>query len=347
MIGLKSEMIYSIIVPLYNEELVINESYKRLKSVMDSTWEDYEIIFVNDGSKDATRTIAEGICKSDERIKLINFSRNFGHQAAITAGMDTAKGKAIIVIDADLQDPPQVMLKMIEKWKEGYEVVYGKRAKREGESFFKKFTAKSFYRILKGMTTIDIPVDTGDFRLIDRKVCDALTSLPEKNRYVRGLVSWVGYKQTYVEFVRQERYAGETKYPLKKMMKLAFDGIASFSYKPILFAGYIGGAASFIGLISIVVSIVKNIVGGSNIVSLGFILSVNLLMFGLMLCSIGIMGQYIGRIFDESKGRPLYIVDNIVNYKELKKEYESKADTVNNISHEKYRHIRKLYKEAN
>jgi len=185
---------YSLVVPVYNEELVISESYKRLKQVMEQTEEEYEIIFVNDGSKDRTREKLESICGEDENIRLINFSRNFGHQAAITAGMELSLGQAIIVIDADLQDPPEVILGMIRKWKDGYEVVYGKRAKREGETFFKKFTAKAFYRILGSMTNIEIPVDTGDFRLIDRKVCDALTSLPEKNRYVRGLVSWVGYK---------------------------------------------------------------------------------------------------------------------------------------------------------
>ncbi len=175
-----NKIVYSIIVPLYNEELVIDESYRRLKEVMDSTKENYEIIFINDGSRDSTKEKADNICKKDEKIKLVNFSRNFGHQAAITAGMDVSRGRAIVVIDADLQDPPEVILKMIEKWKDGYEVIYGKRAKREGEGFFKKFTAGMFYRLLKNITNIDIPVDTGDFRLIDRKVCDTLTSLPEK-----------------------------------------------------------------------------------------------------------------------------------------------------------------------
>ncbi|WP_084284247.1 glycosyltransferase [Clostridium lundense] len=234
---MREAIVYSVVVPLFNEEFVIDESYKRLKQVMDSTKENYEIVFINDGSKNRTIYKVESICKNDEKIKLINFSRNFGHQAAITAGMDLALGEAVIVIDADLQDPPEVMLKMIKKWKEGYEVVYGKRIKRQGETFFKKFTAKMLYKILKSLTTTDIPVDTGDFRLIDRKVCDAMISFPEKNRYVRGLVSWVGYKQTCVEFVRQERFAGDTKYPLKKMMKLALDGITSFSYKPLVVSG--------------------------------------------------------------------------------------------------------------
>ncbi len=314
---MSNSIIYSVIVPLYNEELVIDESYRRLKKIMDSTKENYEIVFVNDGSRDTTREKALEICKIDEKIKLINFSRNFGHQAAITAGMDLAGGNAVVVIDADLQDPPEVILKMIEKWKEGYEVVYGKRIKREGETFFKKFTAKMFYRLLKSITTINIPVDAGDFRLIDRKVCDAMISLPEKNRYVRGLVSWVGYKQTYVEFERQERFAGETKYPLKKMIKLAFDGITSFSYKPLVIAGYLGGLSFLIGVISIIVTMVKNM---PNInISLGMIMSINLIMFGITLGCIGMIGEYIGRICDESKGRPMYIIDTTINYTQLKK----------------------------
>lgn len=310
---MKNVPIYSIVVPLFNEELVINESYQRLKKVMDCAEEDYEIVFVNDGSKDKTRDMVENICKNDEKIRLINFSRNFGHQSAITAGMKEALGSAIVVIDADLQDPPEVILEMIKKWKQGFQVVYGKRVKREGETFFKKFTSKAYYRLLKSMTSVDMPVDAGDFRLIDRKVCDALNSLPEKNRYVRGLVSWVGYKQTYVEFIRQERFAGETKYPLKKMMKLAFDGITAFSYKPLTMIGYFGGFMSFIGVLSSIVIIVKNAINDNSILTLGLLLSINLLLFGLIFISIGVVGEYIGRIFDESKNRPIYIIDNIVN----------------------------------
>lgn len=317
-----NKIVYSVVVPLYNEELVIHESYRRLKEVMDSTKENYEIIFINDGSADSTRDKVETICKEEEKIKLVNFSRNFGHQAAITAGMDAAMGKAIVVIDADLQDPPEVILEMIKKWKEGYEVVYAKRAKREGESFFKKLTASMFYRVLKNITSIDIPVDTGDFRLIDRKVCDALISLPEKNRYVRGLVSWVGYKQTAVEFVRQERFAGETKYPLKNMMKLALDGITSFSYKPLTVATYFGAMTFIVGIVGLMVEFIKSAINHTSILSLGMLLTTNLIMFGLIFFSIGIMGQYIGRIFDESKDRPMYIIDSTINYKKVDKKYE-------------------------
>lgn len=313
-IKLTGKVKYSIVVPLYNEELVISESYRRLKDIMDSTRESYEIIFVNDGSYDTTRLKAEEVCKNDDKIKLLNFSRNFGHQMAITAGMEKSIGDAVIIIDADLQDPPEVILKMIEKWKEGYEVVYGKRIKREGETFFKKFTANIFYRLLRSMTSIDIPADAGDFRLIDRKVCNALMSLPEKNRYVRGLVSWVGYKQTYVEYVRKERFAGVTKYPLKKMFKLAFDGITSFSYKPLIMAGYFGVLSFAAGFISFIIILVKNCIENVNLLDLGLLLSIIFSMFGLIFISIGIMGQYIGRIFDECKNRPNYIIESTVNF---------------------------------
>ncbi|WP_238860974.1 MULTISPECIES: glycosyltransferase family 2 protein [unclassified Clostridium] len=318
---MNDKTVYSVIVPLYNEELVVNQSYKRLKEVMDSTNESYEIVFVNDGSKDRTREITEEICSRDENIKLINFSRNFGHQAAITAGMDLALGDAIIVIDADLQDPPEVMLKMIEKWKEGYEVVYGKRVKREGETFFKKFTARVYYRLLRSMTTVDVPVDAGDFRLIDRKVCNTLIALPERNRYVRGLVSWVGYKQTYVEFIRQERFAGETKYPLKKMLKLACDGITALSYKPLIIAGHFGILALLVGMILMFVDIMKAIINKSSLLNFTMMIGINMMMFGVVLGCIGIMGQYIGRIFDESKGRPIYIISSTTNYNRSSKKY--------------------------
>lgn len=321
-VRVNNKIVYSIIVPLYNEELVIGESYKRLKKVMDITKENYEIIFVNDGSKDRTRIMVEEICYSNASIKLINFSRNFGHQAAITAGMEKASGEAIVVIDADLQDPPEVILEMIDKWKLGYKVVYGKRTKREGESWFKKTTALVFYRLLKSMTTIDIPVDAGDFRLIDRKVCDDLMKLPEKNRYVRGLISWIGYSQTYVEFTRKERFAGKTKYNLKKMLKLAFDGITGFSSKPLMLSNYLGGLSFFIGAVTILIDIIGSIVNQSSIMNLPMILGINLVMFGLVFFTVGIMGQYIARIFDESKDRPLYIIDSYVDGKEMKKKYE-------------------------
>jgi glycosyltransferase involved in cell wall biosynthesis len=316
------ETIYSIVVPVYNEELVINETYKRLKEVMDGTREKYEIIFVNDGSKDQTLEKATEICAKDSNIKLINFSRNFGHQVAVTAGMDYASGKAIVIIDADLQDPPEVILKMIEKWKEGYDAVYGRRLKRKGETFFKKITAKLFYRTLRSMTTVDIPVDTGDFRLIDRKVCEALKSLPERNRYVRGLVSWVGFKQIGVEYVREERFAGETKYPLKKMIKFASDAITAFSYKPLKLATYLGMTVSFVSFVGLLAVIYEKLFTQSGWASMTCI---GLFFNGVILMMLGIMGEYIGRIYDEAKGRPQYITAQKIGFEKIDEAYERKC----------------------
>jgi len=240
---------YSIIVPVFNEEEVIQQTYQRLITVMDSSDAPYELLFINDGSKDRTEEILIEIGITDARVKLINFSRNFGHQVAISAGIDYAQGEAVVIIDADLQDPPELILDMIEKWMEGYEVVYAKRLSRKGESFFKKQSASLFYRTLRSMTDIDIPLDTGDFRLMDRKVVQQMKGLREKNRFVRGMASWVGFRQTAIEYERDERAAGETKYPLKRMLKLSMDGITSFSYKPLKLASYAGGLLAITGLI--------------------------------------------------------------------------------------------------
>lgn len=300
---------YSIIVPLFNEELVIHETYKRLKRVMDSIRESYEIIFVDDGSRDKTYHMAKAICNTDKNIKLLSFSRNFGHQIAITAGMESASGNAVVVIDADLQDPPEVIPQMIAKWKEGYQVVYGKRSERKGESFFKKSSASLFYRILRNLTDVDIPVDTGDFRLIDRKVLDALNKLPEKNRYVRGMVSWVGFKQIGLEYVREERFAGETKYPLRKMLKFAMNGITSFSYKPLKFATYLGCLVSLLSFLYLFYVLFERIfVPQSTVPGWASLAVISLFFNGIVLILLGIMGEYIGRIYDEAKGRPLYII---------------------------------------
>jgi dolichol-phosphate mannosyltransferase len=305
---------YSVVVPLYNEEEVIMETYPRLKKVMDSTGEQYEIVLINDGSKDKTSQLVHSICDKDATVKFIEFSRNFGHQNAITAGMDFTEGQAIIVIDADLQDPPEVILEMIKKWKEGYDVVYGKRVERKGETFFKRFTAKIFYRTLKNMTEVDIPVDTGDFRLIDRKVCDALKLVNEKSRYIRGIISWLGFKQIGVEFVREKRFAGETKYPLKKMLKFAFDAITSFSYKPLKLASYLGFSLSVISFIFILVVIFQKVFSESTVTGWASTLAISLFFNGITLLILGIIGEYIGRIYDEAKGRPLYLVRNTRNF---------------------------------
>lgn len=306
---------YSIVVPVYNEEEVINETYKRLKQVMDDVGESYEIVFVNDGSRDRTAELARQICQNDKNIKLLDFSRNFGHQLAITAGMDYTSGEAVVVIDADLQDPPEVIPKMIEKWKEGYEVVYGKRLKRKGDTPFKKFTAAVFYRTLKKITEVDIPVDTGDFRLIDRKVCDALKKVGERSRYVRGIVSWLGFKQTGVEFVREERFAGSTKYPLKKMIRFASDAIASFSYKPLKLASVLGFTISFACFIYLLIVLVNKLfVGGNTVPGWASLIAINLFFNGIILVILGIIGSYIGRIYDEAKGRPLYVIREFINF---------------------------------
>ncbi|MCQ2008599.1 MAG: glycosyltransferase family 2 protein [Sporolactobacillus sp.] len=299
---------YSIVVPVFNEEKVIYESYKRLKTVMDRTYESYELLFVNDGSRDRTSELLNYISEGDTNVKVIEFSRNFGHQIAITAGMDYATGQAVVVIDADLQDPPELILKMIEKWEEGYDVVYGKRVERKGETFFKKLTASLFYRTLKMSTDIDIPLDTGDFRLIDRRVCDEMKRIPEKNRFIRGLVSWVGFKQTAIEYVRDERLAGETKYPLKKMLKLSIDGLTSFSYKPLKLATYGGAFLSLAGFVYMIVALSLKLFTSSTVPGWTSLIVIQLLFSGFTLFILGVIGEYIGRIYDETKDRPLYII---------------------------------------
>jgi len=316
-----SQYLHSVVVPMYNEELVAEVTYKRLKEVMDTIEDKYEIIFVNDGSRDKTLDILTSICEQDSNVKLIDFSRNFGHQLAITAGMDFAEGDTISVIDGDLQDPPELIPQMIKKWKEGYDVVYGKRLKRKGETFFKKFTAKMFYRFLNKMTDVDIPVDTGDFRLIDRRVCEALKQVNERNRYIRGLVSWLGFKQTFIEFNREERFAGVTKYPLKKMIKFATDAIISFSFKPLRLASYTGIMLSFFSFIYLLVVLYQKLFTDSPIAGWASTMAVSLFFNGIVLLMLGIIGEYIGRIYDEAKGRPLYLVKNTINIenKELKR----------------------------
>ena len=306
--------VLSVIVPVYNEEEVIAESYKRLKAAVAAIGESYELIFINDGSRDKTPQMLAEICEQDDCVRFINFSRNFGHQPAITAGMDYAQGDAIVVIDADLQDPPEVIGDMAAKWREGYDVVYGKRLKREGETAFKKLTAKMYYRLLKNVTSVDIPVDTGDFRLIDRKVCDAMKSLGERNRYVRGLVSWVGFKQTAVEYVREKRFAGETKYPFKKMLKLAMDGIMSFSYKPLKLASGIGFAMSLISFVYLIVVICQRLFTNTTVEGWASTTAILVFTQGIVLMMLGIIGEYMGRIFDEIKGRPIYIVREVIGF---------------------------------
>jgi glycosyltransferase involved in cell wall biosynthesis len=305
------KVVLSIVVPVFNEEAVLPETYRRLTAVMEKLKEPYELLFVNDGSKDKSGVILEELAQKDRRVRVVHFARNFGHQAAITAGMDYAQGEAVVVIDADLQDPPEVILEMVAKWREGYEVVYGKRIKREGETFFKRFTASLFYRFLQRMTNVDIPLDTGDFRLLDQKVVEIMRLLREKNRFVRGLVSWVGFRQIALPYVREKRFAGETKYPLRKMLKLAWDGITAFSDKPLKVASYIGFTLSLLSFIYLLVVLIGKLLGQSTVPGWASIVVINLFFNGVILIILGVMGEYIGRIYDEAKNRPLYIVEKV------------------------------------
>lgn len=248
----------SIVIPMYNEEEVANKSYTKIKDILENLKQyEYEIIFVNDGSKDSTLSILQKIAKENEKVKVLSFSRNFGHQAAVTAGIKEVAGDAIVIIDADLQDPPELIPQMLELWEDGNEVIYGKRKARKGESLFKLMTAKMFYNTLNALSDVDIPKDTGDFRLVDRKVVDTINNLSEHNKFLRGLFSWVGYKQYAYEYERQERKAGKTKYPLKKMLKLASDGIVSFSTKPLKIVGGLGIITIIISIIILIYSLIS------------------------------------------------------------------------------------------
>jgi len=304
---------YSLVVPAYNEEAVLDESYKRLKEVMEQLDGNYEMIFVNDGSKDNTLEILKKISSKDEHVKVLSFSKNFGHQLAVTAGLDNTSGDAVIIIDADLQDPPSVILEMVKLWKEGYDVVYGQRLKRKGETAFKKLTAHVFYRLLRSMSGQDIPVDTGDFRLIDRKVRDAMCAMPEHNRFLRGMVSWVGYNQVACQYVREERFAGETKYTLKKMLKLAGDGITGFSYKPMKISIALGTGLGILSCIYLLVLIIMALCGAFVQFSV-WALAIMLLVSALVFAVLGIMGLYIGRIYVEVQNRPLYLLQEKIGF---------------------------------
>ena len=309
----------SIVIPMYYEEEVAKECYEKVSNVLKNLEEkyDYEIIFVNDGSKDKTLEILENIAKDDKKAKIISFSRNFGHQAAVTAGLKEVSGDAIVIIDADLQDPPELIPQMLELWEQGNEVIYGKRKTRKGESAFKLLTAKMFYKTLNALSDVEIPKDTGDFRLVDRKVVDVINSLPEHNKFLRGLFSWVGFKQEAYEYERQERYAGKTKYPLKKMLKLASDGIISFSTKPLKLVGALGIVSIVISIVLLIYALISYIFK-LNQLSAGWTSIIVAVTFfaGVQLLSLWIISEYIGRIYDESKGRPQYIVDKKINFDE-------------------------------
>ena len=308
--------VLSVVAPCFNEEGVLHELYRRISQVLDGSGETWELVLVNDGSRDRTPEIMRELHAKDERVKVVDFARNFGHQIAVTAGMDYAQGDAVVLIDADLQDPPELILEMLAKWREGYEVVYAIRAERKGETWFKEFTAKMFYRIIYKITDINIPMDTGDFRLMDRKVVNALKTMHEKHRFMRGMSVWVGFRQTGVKYVRAERYAGETKYPLKKMLKFAMDGITSFSYFPLQVATYFGFAAALLAVLGILVTIVLRLSGSHAFFGQATTLVSVLFLGGVQLICLGIIGEYLGRIYDEVKGRPLYIVREALGFDE-------------------------------
>ena len=305
----------SLVIPMYYEEQVAEECYKRVSKVLKGLKDyDYEIIFVNDGSKDKTLPILEKIADKDKKVKIVSFSRNFGHQAAVTAGLKYVTGDAVVIMDADLQDPPEIVPDMLKKWEEGYEVIYGKRKKRDGESAFKLLTAKAFYATLNKLSDVEIPKDTGDFRLVDRKVVDVVNSLPEHNKFLRGLFSWVGFKQYPYEYERKERFAGKTKYPLKKMLKLAKDGIIGFSTKPLKIVGGLGILSVVVSIIILIYAILSFAFSWNNLTA-GWtsIMCTMTFLGGIILISLWMIGEYIARIYDETKQRPQYIVDKKIN----------------------------------
>lgn len=301
----------SIVAPVYNEEEVLPELYRRVSEVMDASDDTWELVLVNDGSRDRSAEIIAELHARDERVRGVSFSRNFGFQVAVTAGLDFARGDAVILTDADLQDPPEVYLDMIAKWREGYDVVYGVRQSREGETWFKLFTAKVFYRLIYRITSINIPLDTGDFRLIDRRVVDAIRRMPERNRFLRGMVPWVGYKQVGVEYERQARFAGTSKFSsVRQMLPFAVDAITSFSYFPLQMATYLGFFIAGISLLAILLVIgVRLFVAQTPLLGQATTLVAVLFLGGVQLISLGIIGEYLGRIYDEVKGRPLYLIE--------------------------------------
>src|SRR5512134_3191161 len=299
---------YSIIAPIFNEKDNIPELHRRVTEVMNSTGEPWELVLVDDGSSDGSTDMVRELAKKDKHVRPVIFARNFGHQVAITAGWDYARGDAIVIIDADLQDPPEVILELIKKWNEGYEVVYAVRAEREGETWFKTFTASMFYRLIQWITDVEIPVDTGDFRLMDRKVVDVLRQMRERHRFPRGMSAWVGFKQVGVEYKRAARTSGETKYPFRKMFRLALNAITSFSYFPLQVATFFGFASAGIAIIAIPVVVALRLAGSHFFEGQTTTLISVLFLGGVQLISLGILGEYIGRLYDEAKGRPLYIV---------------------------------------
>jgi glycosyltransferase involved in cell wall biosynthesis len=306
--GLEGAPEYSIVIPIHNEQETLSALFERLVFLLEQLDGSAEVILVDDGSRDDSFARMMEMSIRDPRFKVLQLSRNFGHQAAITAGLDFAIGKAVVVMDADLQDPPEVVLAMAERWREGFEVVYAVRRERRGEKRFKRATAAAFYRLLRRLSDVDIPADVGDFRLVDRKALDAYNTMRENDRFVRGMFSWVGFKQIGVPYDRAERFAGETKFPLRKMMKFGIDGIVSFSSAPLRLAlglGFVVSAMSFLyGFVAILLK-----VSGATVPGWTSVIFVTSLLGGVQLIVLGVVGEYVGRTYEEAKNRPLYIVN--------------------------------------
>lgn len=315
--NLKENSKISWVIPCFNEAAVIKISIERIKKVISKINPKYEheIIFIDDGSTDETRKIIKKIAEIDPVIKLLGLSRNFGHQAALQAGLNFALGSAVIIIDADLQDPPEIALEMINLWEKGYDVIYGKREKRKSESFFKKFSAKLFYKLMTYFSDFEIPLDTGDFRLIDRKIIDALKEMPENSRYMRGLISWTGFRQTHVNYVRNERFAGKSKYSLRKMINLATDGLTAFSKTPLRIASYLGLLTSILSIIGIIYVLVVRLLTSIWVPGWATLTLAILLTSSVQLFCLGIIGEYIGRNYLETKRRPLYFLEEKIGFK--------------------------------
>lgn len=316
----KKTITFSIVVPVYNEVEILPELYRRVSGVMDDLGEPWELVIVDDGSSDGSTEGIRALAEKDKRVRPVIFARNFGHQIAITAGLDYSRGQAVVIMDADLQDPPEVIIDLVAKWREGYEVVYAVREEREGETRFKQLTAALFYRLINRITDVNIPLDAGDFRLLDRVVVDTLNRMRERHRFPRGMAAWVGFRQIGVHYKRAERYAGETKYPLRRMVRLALNAITGFSYYPLQLATYFGFICAGVSALAIPVIIVLRLVGNQAFFGQATTLIAVLFLGGVQLISIGILGEYVGRIYDEAKGRPLYIVREPPNADEIKLE---------------------------
>jgi dolichol-phosphate mannosyltransferase len=326
-LGTRALNLLSVVLPCFNEEPVIRETHRRLVATLETIPDGgFELIYIDDGSRDATFCILRELQQADSRVRVISLSRNFGHQVAVTAGLEHSSGDAVVIIDADLQDPPGVILEMLDRWRQGVDVAYGVRSEREGETTFKLWTAKAFYRFINRLSDVAIPLDTGDFRLIDRKVVNALLAMPERDRFVRGMVAWIGFRQEPVYYRRVARVAGETKYPLTKMLRFATDGILSFSLVPLRIAVYMGLFASGFALLGILYALVLRLFTDAWVTGWTLLFIAILFLGGVQLLFLGVMGEYLGRVYGEVKRRPLYVAKERLGFV-AEKRLTSQADT--------------------